>query len=152
MSVKKNLFALLAIVLCVGVFAAEKIKLAPGAGCFAWNQNTKSKPESLPVGGFVDESTKFYSGNIRQCEELKNIRGRHFIMWEGYLQVPKTGKYRFSYTTDGMYGRYANVTIFLNEKLLLKRFEGEDETVSAVGAYMLTYFLITAAAIRLSFT
>ncbi|MBE6357101.1 MAG: hypothetical protein E7058_08330 [Lentisphaerae bacterium] len=118
MNIKKVMLAVLALMLCTGVYAGKKIRLAPGASCFAWSEKTKNKPDSVPNGGFVDEANVFDSVNIHACEELKSITDNGFIMWEGYLQVPKSGDYRFSLIW-GNFDGYAK--IFLNNQTLLTR-------------------------------
>lgn len=117
MNLKKSVILLSVLLVCTGVFAAGKIRLAPGASCYAWNVNTKSKPDSVPNGGFVDESAIFCAGNIRVCEELQQFNPYEgcFIMWEGYLAIPKNGQYRFTWSAKD----YSNIKIFLNNSLLL---------------------------------
>ena len=131
MNFKTLLMLSAALCVCTEAFAAGKIRLAPGASCFAWNQNTKSKPDAIPAGGFVDESNRFFWRNIHQCDELKNLNGASFIRWEGYLQVPKTQNYRFSLTTHGYADRDATIKIFLNSQPLLTKQENGSDTVTA---------------------
>lgn len=133
MGLKTTLAVAAALFVCTGADAA-KIKLAPGASCYAWNQNTKSKPSSVPSGGFVDESANFHCGNIHQCEELKNTHEKCFIMWEGYLQIPKDGNYRFTLNMTNFWRRDTNVKIYLNSSVLMTRLKEDAETQTASAA------------------
>lgn len=119
MNVRRIMLAVLTLLVCTGVYAKGKIRLAPGASCYAWNINTKNKPDSVPNGAFVDEAGYFDAFNIRACEELRTIN-RGFIMWEGYLQVPKTDDYRFTFVVRDHYLK-AYAKIFVNNKVLLTR-------------------------------
>ena len=118
-------------VLCAA--PAKKIRIAPGALCYAWNKNTLNKPDTVPAGGFVDESTHFTGRNIYKCQELINIKSAAFIMWEGYLRVPKNGNYRFTlsiYANNWDSNKLAT-KIFLNNKQLIHRAADSDKTVTA---------------------
>ena len=131
-SISKTILVATALLTGICLTAKEKIRIAPGASCYAWNVNTKSKPNTVPNGGFVDEGNSFNSKNIHQCEELKSIGGQAFIMWEGYLQVPKTQNYRFTLTIpNGWDSSHANIKIFLNNQLLITRNVKEANTLSA---------------------
>ena len=130
--ISKTFLLAAALLTGISLTAKEKIRIAPGASCYVWNANTKSKPNTVPNGGFVDEATGFFAKNIHQCEELKSIGGRCFIMWEGYLQVPKTQDYRFTLTIpNGFDENRSNLKIFLNGKQLIARNLDEAKTMSA---------------------
>ena len=129
---KRLLLLCMALLLCSTVSAAKKIKLAPGASCYAWSVNTKNKPDSVPNGGFVDEATVFRGNNIHVCDELKNIHHNSFIMWEGYLQIPKAGDYRFTLNMfDNWSKRATNVKIFIGNKVLFVRNGNDKLTMTA---------------------
>ena len=126
---KNFILAMLTLCLCTCLHAQNKIRLAPGVNCFVWNENTKNKPDSVPCGGFVDEAVKFSVRNIDVCDELKNITEAAFIMWEGYLQIPKTDDYRFTLVSNE--GHCFNIKIFLNNKPLFTRNYNDSETLTA---------------------
>ena len=131
-TIRKTILLAAALLTGICLTAKEKIRIAPGASCYVWNVNTKSKPNTVPNGGFVDEGTGFNARNIHRCEELKSIGGQCFVMWEGYLQVPKTQDYRFTLTIPNDWdNRYANIKIFLNNQLLITRNVNEAMTMSA---------------------
>ena len=128
---KRLLLLCMALLLC-STLSAKKVKLAPGASCYAWSVNTKNKPDSVPNGGFVDEATAFRGLNIHVCDELKNIHHKSFIMWEGYLQIPKAGEYRFTLNMFNSWGgNDANIKIFIDKKVLFTRNAKESKTMTA---------------------
>lgn len=128
---KKFMFICMALLVC-GTLCAKKIKLAPGTSCYAWSANTKNKPDTVPNGGFVDEATAFCGKNIHVCDELRNIHGKCFIMWEGYLQIPKAGDYRFTLNMyDNWAGKNTNIKIFIDKKVLFTRNIGDGITMTA---------------------
>lgn len=127
MNYRKLILTVAVLTLFTSVYAKPKIRLAPGASCFVWNENTKFKPSGVPNGGFVDEGNHFCAKNIHACEELKAVDAACFIMWEGYLQVLKTDEYRFSLVTNGR--RY--VKVFLNGKSLMVRNTDGKKTIVA---------------------
>jgi hypothetical protein len=134
MSIKKSIAVFLAVMMGVALYAApKKIRITPGALCYAWTQNTINKPDSVPVGGFVDEGTEFAPKNIHRCQELKNIRSGAFIMWEGYLGVPQNGDYRFTMTMNdsGNWTESTFVKIFVNNKLLIYKSKRHQNTLTA---------------------
>ena len=96
MSIKKIMLAAMAILVCTGAYAKPKVRLAPGAKCYVWNENTTVKPQTPAVGAFVDNADFFDGLNIKECNETKNIDDYFFVMWEGYLQVPQSGNYIFN--------------------------------------------------------
>ena len=131
----KMCLMLAALLVCAGMSAAEKIRIAPGANCYAWSVNTKSKPEGVPNGGFVDESASFSPQNIRQCDELKGISGKAFVMWEGYLKVPADGGYRFTLAIPGGFGaKRTNFKVFVNNQTLLVRNAGDRQLTASAAA------------------
>ena len=130
MKLRNIVLILAALMICVGVNAQKKkIKLAPGASCYVWSENTQNKPDNVPNGGFVDEANFFDALNIRVCEELRNIESGGFIMWEGYLQVHESGDYRFTLNRRGHREFY--LKIFLNNKPLFERFARGANTMTA---------------------
>lgn len=135
MNVRTVFAVAIAALLSTALYAApkKKIRIAPGATCYVWNQNTINKPQTIPVGGFVDEGIKFAPRNIHQCQELRNITSKSFIMWEGYLRVPKAGAYRFTMTLNDGYNqtRETNLKIFLNNTLLMHKSRSDQMTLSA---------------------
>lgn len=135
---KKSVFTVLSLLVCGALLAApnagqkKKTRLAPGASCYAWNENTKNKPDTIPAGGFVDEAVGFSVKNIHACDELRQISGEHaFILWQGYLRVNKTGAYRFTLNVNETWSRRSTVKVFLNKQLLLTRIENGSFTISA---------------------
>lgn len=115
MSMKKIMLAAMAILVCSGLYAKPKVRLAPGASCYVWNENTFAKPDSAHTGAFVDDGEFFDALNCHSCSELKEIKENFFIMWEGYLQVPKSDTYRF---TMNPRGQRPSIKIFINNKEL----------------------------------
>ena len=122
---------LLMLLLGVSLTAApkKKIRIAPGAACYVWNQDTINKPNTVPTGAFVDESTGFSSDNIHKCEELRTLRENIFIMWDGYLRIPKTGKYRFTLSVSAA-SRVA-AKVFLNGEQVIYRMARGATAVTA---------------------
>lgn len=136
---KKSVSAVLAVLICSTVLAApaaakKKKRLAPGASCYAWNENTKNKPDSIPAGGFVDEAVHFHAKNIRACDELRELNvGKCFILWKGYLRVNKAGSYRFTLAAHG-WTRDTTIKVFLNNQPILTKIEKGETTVSGQAA------------------
>lgn len=117
MSMKKIMLAAMAILVCSGVYAkpAKKVRLAPGAACYVWNEDTTTKPQTPATGAFVDTCDFFEALNIKKCNETKNIERNFFVMWEGYLQVPQSGDYVFNLQPRG---DVYTVKVFINGKTL----------------------------------
>ena len=97
---------------------AKEVKLAPGAACFVWNEDTPVMPKSVPVGGFVDNGIGFDEHNIRR--KINGLNYRFFAVWEGYVKIPKAGNYAFVLTTDNE----VSAEVFVNRKSVLKRLRG----------------------------
>lgn len=133
-----KLFLLLAFFFTAAVYAqtpTRKVRIAPGALCYAWHENTFSKPDSVPAGGFVDESSVFMAENIHKCEELRNIKREAFIMWEGYLRIPRSGQYRFTLLmneNNWASRKGTSVKVFLNNHQLMTRVAGREMTLSSL--------------------
>ena len=97
---------------------AKEVKLAPGAACFVWNEDTPVMPKSVPVGGFVDNGIGFNAENTRG--KIDGLSHRFFAVWEGYVKIPKAGNYAFVLTTEDN----VNAEVFINRKSVLKRLRG----------------------------
>lgn len=97
---------------------AKEVKLAPGAACFVWNEDTPVMPKSVPVGGFVDNGIKFHVDNI--SGKIGGLNSRFFAVWEGYVKIPKAGNYAFVLTTENG----VSAEVFVNRKSVLKRRDG----------------------------
>ncbi len=133
---KKMFIITVALLACTGLFAQEgkqKIRLAPGTACYAWNENTFVKPKSVPVGGFVDMAAGFRGGNIRVCEELRNLKAHNFVMWEGFLRVPKDDTFRFTLIHTSA-NHLVNIKIFLDSSDLITRREKDPQTMTATAS------------------
>lgn len=126
---KKCLIALFAVIAVSALYAAPKqIKIAQGAACYVWNKNVVNKPEGVPAGGFVDTETGFRLGTLRHHDGLGQLANTCcFIMWEGFVKIPRTDDYRFTLISDD----YVNTRIFINGKTLITRRSKEQETVTA---------------------
>ncbi len=133
---KKTLSLLLAL-LCGGVIAEEvkTVKLAPGAACYAWNQNVNERPKDPPLGGFVDTAESFAGSNIKASDDLKSLaadKHRKFVMWEGFLKIDADGQYKFALQGDP---KFNTVKVFINDRQLVQLQKGGP--VSSVGAVSL---------------
>ncbi len=131
---KKMIVIAVALLACIGLFGQEekaKTRLAQGAACYAWNENTFVKPKTLPVGGFVDMATEFKGENVKVCEELRNLNRFNFIMWEGFLKVPKDETYRFTLIHTAL---EANVKVFLDSSALVTRRNKDPQTMTATAS------------------
>jgi hypothetical protein len=125
MSIKKIMLAAMAILVCTGAYAKPKVRLAPGAACYVWNEDTTTKPQTPATGTFVDTCDFFDAWNIEKCNETKNIEKNFFVMWEGYLQVPQNGDYVFNLQTrSDVY----TVKVFINGKTLFDYSRNKSKT------------------------
>ena len=81
--------------------AAEAVKAVPGAALFVYNyaETAKPAPDADPIAVVVDTAEQFTQNNLHKNKETaKFYRQRVFLVWSGFISIPKKGAYVFSLT------------------------------------------------------
>ena len=96
----KMLAVSIAMVLFSGVvLAQEAVKAVPGAALLVYSicETVRPLPDAEPITAIVDNSTDFSKRNLsKNAETKKFVDQKLFLVWKGYIAIPKAGRYTFS--------------------------------------------------------